>query len=153
MQHLERGPINNRLNIPITGYKSIIEYSTQNRSIWNNFISKSKNALFQHKREYLEYHKDRFMDNSLLFMKSNNVQCLLPANLKDNKLFSHNGVTFGGFLIASTLKQKEILLMFDELIAYAQNKSISKIVFRPRRIYTTNIFRKKFSTHFLKTML
>ena len=108
----------------------IVQYTAQRIALWNNFVSKAKNANFQHRREYLEYHAQRFTDHSLLFMKDNNVVALFPANVKDNALYSHNGISFGGLLINAHLKQKEVLQMFALLINYARFNTFEKIVIR-----------------------
>jgi hypothetical protein len=116
----------------LPGRTDVAEYSAGLHNHWNRFISKAKNSNFQHRREYMEYHKDRFEDNSLIFMKDNNAECLFPANLRDNTLYSHEGITFGGFLIGASVKQKEVLHMFDCLLAYAQLKGIENIVIKPQ---------------------
>ena len=116
----------------LPGRTDIAEYFAGLHNQWNRFISKAKNANFQHRREYLEYHRDRFEDNSLLFMKDNNVECLFPANIVEKTLYSHEGITFGGFLIGSSIKQKEVLHMFDCLLAYSQLKGIENLVLKPQ---------------------
>lgn len=132
MQLLDSQSSKNYKSVLLHAHKNIIEYNSNNKQLWNKFISKAKNANFQHRREYMEYHAERFTDNSLLFMKDNNVQCLMPANIKDNILYSHEGITFGGLLFSSSLKQRELLNFFDNLMNYAQKKLISTIVLKPQ---------------------
>ena len=46
----------------------IEKYTDSAREIWNSFLNNSKNGLFMFNRNYMEYHKDRYEDNSLLFL-------------------------------------------------------------------------------------
>lgn len=108
----------------------IVQYAPEKKHLWNSFVHKAKNANFQHLREYIEYHGERYTDHSLLFMKGNNVVGLFPANVKNNIFYSHNGITFGGLLINSHIKQKEVLQMFAALINYVRSRSFEAIVIR-----------------------
>ena len=42
-------------------------YSDENVDLWNGFNAKSKNSMFMFDRNYMDYHRDRFKDYSLLF--------------------------------------------------------------------------------------
>ncbi len=46
----------------------------------------------------MDYHSDRFNDHSLVFTRKNRLIGLLPANIKDEALYSHGGLTFGGII-------------------------------------------------------
>ena len=46
----------------------------------------------------MEYHSDRFKDYSLLFYRDGQLVGLLPANIRNDTLFSHEGLTFGGVI-------------------------------------------------------
>ncbi len=54
----------------------------------------------------------------------------MPANIKDNILYSHQGLTFGGFLTDDTMKTEIMLEVFDELKNYCIHNNISKIVYK-----------------------
>ena len=44
---------------------TIKKYSSTEQPIWDDFIDNSKNGTFMLKRGYMDYHSDRFIDNSL----------------------------------------------------------------------------------------
>ena len=44
----------------------------------------------------MDYHKDRFEDYSLMVFKDEKLVAVLPANRVEDKLFSHQGLTYGG---------------------------------------------------------
>ena len=50
------------------------KYFIENKNIWNVFIDLSKNGTFMLKRDYMEYHSDRFVDHSLMFYKNDKLQ-------------------------------------------------------------------------------
>ncbi|QEE51297.1 FemAB family protein [Flavobacterium alkalisoli] len=75
--------------------KYTVDYYTQ----WNDFVSRSKNGTFLFHRDFMEYHSDRFIDYSLLVFENDKVVALFPANSKDDIIYSHQGLTYGGFLL------------------------------------------------------
>jgi len=76
----------------------IIKYENKYKSLWDEFITNSKNGTFLFCRDYMEYHSDRFTDFSIMFFKGNSLIAVMPANIKDDILFSHSGLTFGGII-------------------------------------------------------
>jgi hypothetical protein len=113
-------------------YKSIYKAS------WDNFVSQSKNGVFLFFRDYLEYHSNRFLDHSLLFFKDNELVAVLPANLANNILYSHGGLTFGGVISGTDMSQVLMLEIFDKLIEHCQNQGITRIIYKPTpHIYHT----------------
>lgn len=73
-------------------------YSENDFKLWNDFVVKAKNATFLFYRDFMEYHKDRFEDHSLLVFKNDKLVALLPANKKGRELYSHQGLTYGGLV-------------------------------------------------------
>ncbi len=84
------------------------KYHPQYKNLWDDFVSKAKNATFLFHRDFMEYHSDRFEDCSLLLFEDKKVVALLPANKVGNELFSHQGLTFGGFLTKNIRTDKYI---------------------------------------------
>ena len=46
----------------------------------------------------MDYHSEKFSDYSLLIYKGEKLIALLPANLINDQLFSHSGLSYGGFI-------------------------------------------------------
>lgn len=105
-------------------------YTDQDRQVWNDFNKKSKNYLFMFDRGYMDYHRDRFHDHSLLFYRENELLALLPACERDGTLFSHAGLTYGGFLTDTKMKQHTMNECFGELIQYSRDKCFGSIVYK-----------------------
>ena len=109
----------------------IRQYTDNDREIWNSFVAHSKNGLFMFDRNYMEYHKDRFEDNSLMFFdEKNELVSLLPATKKEGILISHGGLTFGGFITDDSMKQHHMNDLFDTLKDYMKQNGFSKIIYK-----------------------
>ncbi|EAI4070946.1 GNAT family N-acetyltransferase [Campylobacter jejuni] len=108
----------------------IIAYTSNLKEEWNNFNKHSKNGLFMFDRNYMDYHSDRFKDNSLMFYEDNKLIALLPCNIKDNILYSHQGLTFGGFISDDNMKQNKMLECFVLLKEYMKINKIGKLIYK-----------------------
>ena len=112
------------------GVISVSCYSANDAVLWNNFNASAKNGLFLFNRGYMEYHKDRFIDESLLFFDDDELVAVFPASRHDKQLNSHGGLTFGGFVYGVKMKQHRMLECFDALCRYAREKGFSRIVYK-----------------------
>lgn len=109
----------------------IIKYTSEHYQKWNNFVAKSKNATFLFHRDFMDYHSDRFQDFSLLvFDQNNNLKAVLPANISDNKVFSHQGLTYGGIVIDSSLKLEKFIAIYAEILRFLNENGITIINFK-----------------------
>lgn len=108
----------------------IKKYSDSDRDLWNSFIHNSKNGIFMFNRNFMEYHKDRFTDNSLLFYDEDKLVAVMPASLKDGVLSSHGGLTYGGFITGNDMKQHHMNDCFTALKEYAASNGIKEIIYK-----------------------
>ncbi len=109
---------------------TVCRYSAEHKAEWDAFARAAKNAHFFFQRDYLEYHADRFTDHSLLFFQERKLVALLPANVRDGKLVSHGGLTFGGFLVDGAMTTRGMLLLFDSLIDYLRDNGLTGLVYK-----------------------
>jgi len=66
----------------------------------------------------MDYHKDRFDDYSLMVYKNGKLIALLPANIKDNIIYSHQGLSYGGIVYLKEVKFKDSLEVFESILKY-----------------------------------
>lgn len=67
---------------------------------WNAWVSKARNGTFLFDRGYMDYHRDRFVDHSVLVYRGSGVVAAMPANqVGSSDIVSHGGLTYGGLLI------------------------------------------------------
>lgn len=109
---------------------SVRKYASSDFDIWNDFVKNAKNSLFIHNRNFMEYHSDRFTDNSLMFYDDEELLALLPCNIKDNELFSHGGLTYGGFITNLKMKQYKMQECFTALKTYMVENNIKSLTYK-----------------------
>ena len=90
-------------------------YTPEDKSIWDKYVDKARNATFLFHRDYMDYHADRFRDHSLLFYKNSKLYALLPAHQIDNTLYSHFGLTYGGLIMDINVTIVDTCDLFDAL--------------------------------------
>jgi hypothetical protein len=115
----------------MTSTVSINRYTSRDKTEWDNFISRSKNGVFLFCRDYMDYHADRFTDHSLMFLDADEtLLAVMPANIKDEALSSHGGLTFGGIITDSRMKTQLMLELFESLKSYLQSVKIRQLVYK-----------------------
>ena len=75
-------------------------YSAEMAGAWNDLNRRAANGHFMFDRGFMDYHADRFADASLVVLEDEAPVALLPANLRDDEAWSHQGLTFGGLVHA-----------------------------------------------------
>ncbi len=112
-----------------SGYK-VERYAPSKAFEWNEFVSKSKNATFLFHRDFMEYHKDRFEDFSLMVYKNEKLKGIFPANRTENTISSHQGLTYGGLLLLKDINFKEVEEMFESLLAHLKANDIDELLLK-----------------------
>ena len=97
----------------------IKRYTPDEIDEWNRFVAASKNGTLLFDRGFMDYHADRFTDASLMVYREQKLYALLPANIKDDILTSHGGLTYGG------------MVMSDKCSACGVQESLSASVWIP----------------------
>ncbi len=105
----------------------IKRYDPAQKLVWDTFVENSKNGTFLFKRDFMDYHKSRFDDFSLMIYSDSSLIALLPANIDHTELYSHQGLTYGGILIQSDSKFTEYLEIFSEVLIFLKKKSIKSL--------------------------
>jgi hypothetical protein len=106
---------------------TIKRYEPKDYDYWNDFISQAKNATFLFHRDFMEYHKDRFEDYSLIVLDGEKWVAVLPANVIQYEVFSHQGLTYGGLVYRENLKLSSVILVFKAVLFYLNENEIAKI--------------------------
>lgn len=110
---------------------SIARYTQEQKGRWNDFVTTSRNGFFMFDRHYMDYHADRFEDHSLMvFDAQEKLVALLPANLRDGVLYSHQGLTFGGFITGNKMRTPLMMEAMQALCDYAREQGIQRVVYK-----------------------
>lgn len=116
---------------------NIEQFSPGMTSQWDSFVDQNNHESILLHRSYMDYHSDRFQDHSLLAFQGGNILAILPANLEEECLISHQGLTFGGIIFAANLKPSHALQVLAEFLKYLCNKNIKYLVYKqPPCIYS-----------------
>lgn len=93
-------------------------YSNNDFELWNDFVSKAKNATFLFHRNFMEYHKDRFEDYSMMVFYSDDLVSIIPANRVGDEVFSHQGLTYGGFVLGEKTTLDAIPAIYNAVLDF-----------------------------------
>jgi hypothetical protein len=104
----------------------VIRYNKEYKNSWDSFVDEAKNATFLFKRDFMEYHKNRFEDFSLIVLKKHKIIALLPANIRANIVYSHEGLTYGGVIFEENNKAIECKFILDAIINYLKQFNIEE---------------------------
>lgn len=109
----------------------IKQYSINNKDDWNRFICTSKNGTFLFNRDYMDYHSDKFEDNSLLVYRKGKLFAILPANKNGDTLYSHQGLTYGGFLLSEKAFTIDVVKIFRLMNDQLKNAGFRSVIYKP----------------------
>ncbi|MGV6829284.1 MAG: GNAT family N-acetyltransferase [Flavobacteriales bacterium] len=86
----------------------------------------------------MDYHNNRFTDFSLMVYKKEKLFALLPLNIENGVGYSHQGLTYGGFLLPKKIKFNDVLYLFENTLKFLSEKKINKLLVNPSpKIYHT----------------
>ena len=109
----------------------VIPYNPSLKSSWDFVLNNSINGIFLFRREFFEYHKDRFQDASLLFFDQGEPVAIFPCNRFEDQIYSHQGLSFGGIILLQGFAQSKILNSIEVLVQYLEGKGFRKIEIKP----------------------
>lgn len=107
-----------------------VRYTAAMKADWDAWVRRSKNGIFLFLRDYMDYHRDRFTDHSLLFFQEDKLLGILPASQHDDSLVSHGGLTFGGILSDNTMRTATMMAVFETMRDYCRRSGIQSIRYK-----------------------
>ncbi|HVU10444.1 MAG TPA: GNAT family N-acetyltransferase [Phototrophicaceae bacterium] len=107
-------------------------YAETHQSVWDAFVAGSKNGTFLFQRDYMDYHKDRFSDHSLMIYDDQRLIALLPANCdtEGTTLVSHDGLTYGGLISDAHMKTPLMLALFAALLTFCREQGFTSLRYK-----------------------
>lgn len=108
-----------------------VPYTPAHAPIWDDFVKRSRNATFLHMRDYMDYHRDRFSDASLLlYDEKDKLAALLPANSSGERICSHGGLTYGGLLIDDRTNVMTVCDAFEAIIRHYSALGYKELLYK-----------------------
>lgn len=105
----------------------VIKYKATHKHAWDEFVKNAKNATFLFQRDFMDYHADRFSDHSLMAFKKGKLIAVLPANIQENTLHSHQGLTYGGLVLGKRVNFEETVSVFKLLLIFLEKEGITTL--------------------------
>jgi hypothetical protein len=115
--------------MPRSVYRAV-RYRDEMKKGWDSCIAAAKNGNFLFFRDYMDYHRDRFDDHSLMFTRDERVIACLPAHRTDDVLSSHRGLTFGGLIMDATIRLPHVAAIFGVLIDHMNANELRTLYYR-----------------------
>ena len=103
---------------------TVRRYETNDFALWNAFVSNANNATFLFHRDYMEYHQDRFSDFSLLVFEDQKLISVIPANKTEEVVYSHQGLTYGGFVFDAKVKLGQVISVAKAVLLFLHDNNI-----------------------------
>lgn len=101
-------------------------------------ITQSDADCLLFRRNYMDYHADRFTDFSLMAIADGGVVGCFPASIEGKTVTSHGGLTFGGWQVADDCPEPMLETLSHLSAHYFKESGIDNIVVRQ----TPGIFSK-----------
>ena len=110
---------------------TITRYDTTMAKRWDEMVRHSRNGTFLHQRGYMDYHSDRFTDCSLVAQHDGKWCALLPACIDGDTLYSHRGLTYGGWLVPLKHFDATVMLeVMDATVEWMRSQGIKHLVYK-----------------------
>ena len=92
-------------------------YRDTDAADWDAFVRASRNGTFLFERGYMDYHRDRFPDHSLLVRDpEGELVTVLPAHAAGETVGSHRGLSYGGLVVGPGMKAPLFLRAFEAVL-------------------------------------
>jgi hypothetical protein len=102
-------------------------YQNSDYEQWNAFISQAKNATFLFHRDFMEYHRDRFEDYSLMVYDNKKLVAVLPANRVGEQLYSHQGLSYGGLVYQEDIRLNTVVKVFQSVLFFLNENGVLQL--------------------------
>lgn len=110
---------------------NIKPYQSAYREVWEDFVMKSANGTFLHQRSFMDYHGERFEDASVMVWDKEDLLAVFPAHRVGDQIFSHQGLSFGGWIFKNKLPKIQQISIIEKCLIYYNDMGISSIETTP----------------------
>lgn len=110
----------------------IERYTADHSEEWNAFVRESKNGSFLLLRGYMDYHSDRFADYSLMAYSKDRLVAVLPANREGDTVYSHKGLTYGGWIMPKLhFNVVDMLELMSTSLEMMRTDGVKHLIYKP----------------------
>lgn len=109
---------------------SVRPYTAADVNAWDALVGRSRNGNLLHRRGYMDYHADRFVDQSLIVERHGEPVAVFPANLRDNVVTSHGGLTYAGLVTTHALRAESTLGVFEQIAGHYRGLGVERVIYK-----------------------
>lgn len=111
---------------------TVERYTPEQKALWDQLVDQSRNATFLLRRDFMDYHADRFEDFSLIARDDEGKAITaLPACRRGDTLVSHAGLTYGGWLLPARLDTPTLSQVVDAAHAFLADAGFRRLAYKP----------------------
>jgi hypothetical protein len=120
----------------------LINYSDELYQDWESFLdSNPRNGDFMMRRKFIDYHGDRFIDRSLLFIEDSEVISVFPAasiQSSSNSVTTHPGASYGGIAYKAKYGGAPMIEMASAIIQNYRDSGVQRLYIKTKpHIYSS----------------
>lgn len=105
-------------------------YGQADAAAWDALVARSRNGNMLHRRGYVDYHADRFVDRSLIIERNGDIVAVFPASMRDDQVTSHGGLTYAGLIASHALRAESTLAVFERIGEHYRSSGMKSIVYK-----------------------
>jgi hypothetical protein len=109
---------------------AVRRYVPADAEAWDALVECSRNGNLLHRRGYMDYHADRFVDCSLVVEHHGRIVAVFPADIRDKLVTSHGGLTYAGLISGHALRADATLAVFGQLADACRALGAQRIVYK-----------------------
>jgi hypothetical protein len=109
---------------------SVRPYTPADAEAWDALVARSRNGNLLHRRGYMDYHADRFVDASLVVERRDEMVAVLPANVFGDAVVSHAGLSYAGLIASHALRAGSTLAVFDRVGEHYRSRGLSRLLYK-----------------------
>lgn len=113
----------------------ITSYEDGLKPLWDSAARRARQSSFLFQRDFMDYHRDRFEDVSLIVLDSHdNPVALLPANVchtRRTRVESHGGLTYGGLLLLPSATTADTLAILNACLYHYSERGFTELLYKP----------------------
>jgi len=105
-------------------------YVAADAAAWDALVGRSRNGNLLHRRGYMDYHADRFVDRSLVVERGGEFVAVFPASIQDRTVTSHGGLTYAGLISSADLRAESTLALFEQIGGHYRAQGVERVVYK-----------------------
>ncbi|HTM29260.1 MAG TPA: GNAT family N-acetyltransferase, partial [Rhodanobacter sp.] len=105
-------------------------YVPADAGVWDAVVERSRNGNLLHRRGYMDYHADRFVDCSLIVERNGEAVAVFPADIRGELVTSHGGLTYAGLISSHALRAESTLAVFEQMADAYRALGVQRIVYK-----------------------